>query len=276
MLNDLLFRYDAGAGDGSGGGSGAGTGGDGSGAGSGAGDGAGAGGGGAEPTITITEKEMNARLQKHFQNGMTERENRLMQTQIPELFKKHNLTFGKTLEETLAGIGETINSSKKDVDQRILDSEVRIKALTDENQSWSQRYAEKENETANFIIDGMLVQAIGAKSVNPGMVKTLLRQDYKIERTKEGAVSIQDSSGNVKYNAKGERMTLEEIADKFLTENPYLMKTNNTGGTGGADRTGSSGGNIEAIQKKAESDPNSLSDDERKALRTYAAGLSVS
>ncbi len=260
MNYQLLFRYDAAAGEG-GGGTGAGAG-----EGGGAGAGAGSGAGGAEPTITLTEKELTARQTRHHQNGMSEAEKRILEKQIPELFKKHNITYGKTLEETLASIGETLTSSKKDTDQRIIDSQVKIETLDKEKNQLMQALADKDYEVTNFIINGNLIQAIGGKSVNPAIATTLLREDYKIDRLKDGTISVQDKSGNVLYDTKGDRITLEGLVDKFLIDHPYLAKTSNTGGTGGADRTTSGSGNLDALAKKAKNDPSSLTDDERKIL----------
>lgn len=269
MNYKLLFRYSPDDGAGSGG-----SGGDG-GAGAGAGDG-GSGGGASDAKVTLTEKEFSDRLTKQYQNGMAEREKRIYEQQIPEILKKHNIPVGKTFEETIAGVAEILSKTTKDVDQRILDSEVKIKTLATENEQWANRFNDKVSEVDNYIINGELQRAIGSKAMDSARVARLMRDEYKIEKSNDGKIHIiNKSTGETIYDKKsGDPITLDQLADKFLNENQWMMKTENRGGTGGGDRTGITTNNIEAIQKKAEADPNSLSDAERKSLRDYAAALS--
>lgn len=232
---------------------------DGAGAGGAGGDGVGA-GASTDPTVTITEKELNERLQKYFQNGMTEREKRLLESTIPDAFKKRNLPFTENFEKSLDAISETLSKTTKDTDQRILDAEMRIKALSDENKSWADKYQTAEDEKTNYIINQELFRAVAQTAIDPSQVAILLRNAIKIDMLKDGTIKVYDKSGNTIYDPKtGNPLTVQEAATKFLNENPHLMKGANRGGQGGGERTGIS-------DNLLSKDPHTYTQDEEKRV----------
>lgn len=239
------------------GGGGGGTGGEG-------GEGGG-GGTGGDVTVTITEKELKERLNKHFQNGLNEQENRFNKL-FPELFKKHNIPFTENLEKTIETIGTKLTQSSKDVDQRVLESDHKIKTLEEMLSGWESKYGEKDNEVRNYIINQEIMNAVAPKAVDPGLVTEALRRSYKIERQADGTIKVFDLAGNTIFNSKGDAITLSEAADRFLNERPYLLKTENRGGTGGQQQTGVSG---DMLKK----DPKTLTEAESaKIFEDFKAG----
>ena len=93
-----------------------------------------------------------------------------------------------------------------------------------------QRLAEKENELANYknqikkekVDNSILSVASSNKAINPAQVVALLKDEIKY--TDDGRIEVVDNNSNVRYNAKGELLTIEDRVKEFLDSNPHFRQ----------------------------------------------------
>jgi len=68
----------------------------------------------------------------------------------------------------------------------------------------------------------LLNEAAKLKSVNPEQVKSLLSNQVRLNDN--GDVEVIDASGSVKYNDDGKPVSVEQLVDGFLKENPHFVQ----------------------------------------------------
>ena len=59
-------------------------------------------------------------------------------------------------------------------------------------------------------------------AINPSQVVSLLKEEVKY--TDDGRIEVVDNHSNVRYNSKGELLTLEDRVKEFLDSNPHFRK----------------------------------------------------
>ena len=116
--------------------------------------------------------------------------------------------------------------------QEILKQEQLKEAKTkaDLEKIMQERLAEKENELATYknqikkekVDNSILSVASSNKAINPAQVVALLKDEVKY--TDDGRIEIVDNNSNVRYNAKGELLTIEDRVKEFLDSNPHFRK----------------------------------------------------
>lgn len=89
-------------------------------------------------------------------------------------------------------------------------------------------------------VDGTLLDtASKLKAVNPGQVSTLLKD--QVQMNEAGDVEIVDpKTKQVRYNDKGEHLSISELVSEFLTTNPHFVAATPTG-SGSESRIGDVG-----------------------------------
>jgi hypothetical protein len=108
-----------------------------------------------------------------------------------------------------------------------------------------QRLAEKENELSNYknqikkekVDNSILSVASSNKAINPAQVVALLKDEIKY--TDDGRIEVVDNNSNVRYNAKGELLTIEDRVKEFLDANPHFRQ----GSLSGSGSQSAIGGN---------------------------------
>jgi hypothetical protein len=95
-------------------------------------------------------------------------------------------------------------------------------------------------QVKNIKVDGTLLDtASKLKAVNPGQVSTLLKD--QVQMNEAGDVEIVDpKTGQVRYNDKGEHLSISELVSEFLTTNPHFVAATPTG-SGSESRIGDVG-----------------------------------
>jgi len=116
--------------------------------------------------------------------------------------------------------------------QEILKQEQLKEAKTkaDLEKIMQERLAEKENELASYknqikkekVDNSILSVASSNKAINPAQVVALLKDEVKY--TDDGRIEIVDNNSNVRYNAKGELLTIEDRVKEFLDSNPHFRQ----------------------------------------------------
>jgi len=93
-----------------------------------------------------------------------------------------------------------------------------------------ERLSEKEQELLRYknqikkekVDNSILSVASNNNAVSPSQVVALLKEEVKY--TDDGRIEVVDNNSNVRYNAKGELLTIEDRVKEFLDSNPHFRK----------------------------------------------------
>lgn len=119
-----------------------------------------------------------------------------------------------------------------------------LKATVEKKEMEIQTYKKRLEQT---LIDGSLLNAASKNNaVSPEQVSTLLRNNLKL--AEDGSVEVLDSNGVVRYNDKGDLLSVDELVGDFLTANPHFVRAS----AGGAGSQGMAGGSTQKPQSVAD------------------------
>ena len=125
-----------------------------------------------------------------------------------------------------------------------------------------ERLAEKEKELSTFkqqmqmekIDKSILSVASSSRAVNPDQVVALLKSE--IQLADDGRPEVLDQNGNVRYNDKGQALTIEERVKEFLDSNPHFRQ----GSLSGSGSQSAIGGNSQKPRNIGDLDLNNPAD----------------
>jgi len=113
-----------------------------------------------------------------------------------------------------------------------------------------QQYQELQRQLTEIKVDGSLLNAASSnRAINAQQVSALLRNQVRLGET--GEAEVTDSNGNVRYTDDGMPMTVNQLVDSFLKENPHFVAAGPSGsGTSSATESASRKGmgNIDPSQ----------------------------
>ena len=98
-----------------------------------------------------------------------------------------------------------------------------------------QRIAEKDKELADWkskvktinVDNSILSLASKNNAIAPDQVVSLLKNE--VNYNDDGRIEILDNNKNIRYNPKGELLTIEERVKEFLDANPHFRKGSASG-----------------------------------------------
>jgi hypothetical protein len=104
------------------------------------------------------------------------------------------------------------------------------KTKSDLEKIMQERLSEKEQELLRYknqikkekVDNSILSVASNNNAVSPSQVVALLKDEVKY--TDDGRIEVVDNNSNVRYNAKGELLTIEDRVKEFLDSNPHFRK----------------------------------------------------
>jgi len=104
------------------------------------------------------------------------------------------------------------------------------KTKSDLEKIMQERLSEKEQELAKVkdqikkekVDNSILSIANKEKSINAQQVVALLKNEVKYND--DGRIEVVDNNSNVRYNAKGELLTIEDRVKEFLDSNPHFRQ----------------------------------------------------
>ena len=158
-----------------------------------------------QPEKTFTQDQLNniieARImaeRRKYEKKIAEEEN-----QKQEMIKQKELSEAKSKQEL-----------EKIMQQRIAEKDAEIKRYVD------QIKVEK-------IDNSILSVASTNKAINPEQVVKLLKSEINL--SDDGRIEILDNNNNIRYNPKGQPLTIEERVKEFLDTNPHFRLSTNQG-----------------------------------------------
>ena len=125
-----------------------------------------------------------------------------------------------------------------------------------------ERLAEKENELNTFkqqmkmekVDKSILSVASSNRAVNPDQVVALLKSEVQL--ADDGRTEVLDNNGNIRYNEKGQPLTIEERVKEFLDSNPHFRQ----GSLSGSGSQNAIGGNSQKPRTIGDLDLNNPAD----------------
>jgi hypothetical protein len=93
-----------------------------------------------------------------------------------------------------------------------------------------ERLSEKDQELLRYknqikkekVDNSILSVASNNNAISPSQVVALLKDEVKY--TDDGRIEVVDNNSNVRYNPKGELLTIEDRVKEFLDSNPHFRK----------------------------------------------------
>jgi len=113
------------------------------------------------------------------------------------------------------------------------------------------QYQDLQRQLTEIKVDGSLLNAAsGNKAINAQQVSALLRNQVRLGET--GEAEVIDSNGNVRYTDDGMPMSVNNLVETFLQENPHFVSAGPSG-SGSTSNVSDSGsrkgmGNVDPSQ----------------------------
>ena len=221
-----------------------------------------------------------------------EQKTQTQETQAPETSKEEVKQEEKTFtQEQLNNIIESrIMAERRKYEKKIQEEENQKSELLKQKQLeeakskqelekiMQQRIAEKDNEIKRFreeikkekVDKSILTVASANKAISPDQVVALLKSEVQL--SDDGRTEILDNNGNVRYNSKGQPLSIEERVKEFLDSNPHFRQ----GSLSGSGSLSAIGGNSQKPVSIGDLDLNNPADRKVYAeLRKAKAGFKI-
>ena len=135
------------------------------------------------------------------------------------------------LESEKAKTQRMLDETKKKEEEIAKEKEIQdAKTKADLENLMKARIAEKDQELSKWkekvktinVDNSILSMASNQNAIAPSQVVSLLKNE--VNYNDDGRVEILDNNSNIRYNAKGELLTIEERVKEFLDANPHFRK----------------------------------------------------
>jgi len=124
-----------------------------------------------------------------------------------------------------------LDEARKQEEELVKEKEIQeAKTKADLENLMKQRIADKDKELADWkskvktinVDNSILSLASKNNAIAPDQVVSLLK--HEINYNDDGRVEILDNNKNIRYNSKGELLTIEDRVNEFLDANPHFRK----------------------------------------------------
>ena len=173
----------------------------------------------------ITEQEeKNTEVKTETQTAQEVKEMKFTQEQLDKVISSRLEAERRKYEKKLQ---EEENQKAEIIKQKQLEE---AKTKQDLEKIMQDRLSEKEQELNRYknqikkekVDNSILSVASSNKAISPAQVVALLKDEVKY--TDDGRIEVVDNNSNVRYNAKGELLTIEDRVKEFLDSNPHFRQ----------------------------------------------------
>ena len=156
-------------------------------------------------------------------------ENTFTQEQLDNIIKQR-------LEAEKAKQQRQLDEIKKKEEEAAKEKQIQdAKTKADLENLMKQRIAEKDKELADWkskvktinVDNSILSLASKNNAIAPDQVVSLLKNE--VNYNDDGRIEVLDNNKNIRYNPKGELLTIEERVKEFLDANPHFRKGSASG-----------------------------------------------
>ena len=177
--------------------------------------------------------------QKAVENTETEK------TETPVVEKAEEKTYNQAqidnmikarLEQEKAKSQRLLDEQKKKDDELLKEKQIQeAKTKADIENLMKQRISEKDQEILNYknmikkekIDNSVMSVASRMNAVNPQQIVELMKSNIKL--SDDNRIEVLDKHNNIRYNDKGELLTIEESVKEFLDANPHFSQGSKAG-----------------------------------------------
>jgi len=130
----------------------------------------------------------------------------------------------------------TLEDAKKAEQEALKEKEVKeAKSKAELEKLMQQRISERDTEVLKYknalkaekVDNSLLSVASQNQAINPSQVVSLLKDEVKLND--DNRVEILDNNSNIRYNEKGNVLTIEERVKEFLDANPHFRQGSKAG-----------------------------------------------
>ena len=153
--------------------------------------------------------------------------------QLEQIVQRRLERYKKTVSNKLDGIdieeAKKLLQEKKEKELEIAKQRGEFdKVLKETVSKKDSKIQSLESELKRIRIDETLVNvASGLKAVKPAEVKQLLRNNVKLNE--QGSVEVINEDGTPRYSDKGEPMSVNELVNEYLKNNPHHVMATQSG-----------------------------------------------
>ena len=171
---------------------------------------------------TPTPKETTAEVEKAKEQTFT-------QAQLDNIIKSR-------LEAEQRKHQRTLEDAKKAEEDALKEKEVKeAKSKAELEKVMQQRISERDTEVLKYknalkaekVDNSLLSVASQNQAISPSRVVSLLKDEVKLND--DNRVEILDNNKNIRYNEKGNVLTIEERVKEFLDANPHFRQGSKAG-----------------------------------------------
>tara|TARA_R100001480_G_scaffold44_3_gene111 strand:+ start:1792 stop:2490 length:699 start_codon:yes stop_codon:yes gene_type:complete len=140
------------------------------------------------------------------------------------------------LEQEKAKNQRMLDEQKKKDEELLKEKQIQeAKTKADIENLMKQRIQEKDQEILNYknmikkekIDNSVMSVASRMNAVNPQQIVELMKSNIKL--SDDNRIEILDKHNNIRYNDKGELLTIEESVKEFLDANPHFSQGSKAG-----------------------------------------------
>ena len=172
-----------------------------------------------QPQNDVQEAEV-----KQTQTDETKQSNTFTQEQLDNIIKQR-------LEAEKAKQQRQIDELKKAEEEALKEKQIQeAKTKADLEKLMQERISAKDNELSKYknmikeekVDNSIMSVASKNDAIAPSQVVSLLKNE--VNYNDDGRVEILDNNNNIRYNPKGELLSIEDRVKEFLDANPHLRK----------------------------------------------------
>ena len=172
-----------------------------------------------QPQNDVQEAEV-----KQTQTDETKQSNTFTQEQLDNIIKQR-------LEAEKAKQQRQIDELKKAEEEALKEKQIQeAKTKADLEKLMQERISAKDNELSKYknmikeekVDNSIMSVASKNDAIAPSQVVSLLKNE--VNYNDDGIIEILDNNNNIRYNPKGELLSIEDRVKEFLDANPHFRK----------------------------------------------------
>jgi hypothetical protein len=159
----------------------------------------------SQATKTFTQEEVNALMAR-------------TKSQLEKKFTSRYEDLGDPDE-----LREIVQQHRKNKEDYALKRGEFEKVLQEKLSAKDQEIQKRDRLIEEFKLNNPVIDAAARyRAVNPAQVKALVRSNIRLNV--DGEVEVIDSEGKVKYDDKGQRISVDTFVQSWLQENPHFVQ----------------------------------------------------
>jgi len=185
----------------------------------------------SEENKTVEPAEQNVQATTEVKEEVKEQPkiNSFTQEQLDNIIKQR-------LEAEKRKHDKQLEEIKRQDEEALKEKEIKeAKSKAELEKLMQERIAEKNTEILKYkneikkerIDNSVLSVASKMNAINPQQVVDLLKRDIKLND--DNRIEILDNNSNIRYNEKGELLTIEQRVKEFLDANPHFSQGSKSG-----------------------------------------------